>query len=302
MSQRVVSIVLTWNSKGYVGTCLESLMQTHTKHDIWVVDNNSADGTAAYVQRQFPGMKVIQTGANLGYAGANNVAMQLAVEEHYDYAFIVNPDLTVAPDCLDLLLAEIQKDPKAALACPKVYYSDGYRRVWYAGAEIDWSTGQSRHTGLNEPDKPEYSRTYVTERACGAAMLVDLVKAQMVGLMDEAYFLYFEETDLSVRLNRQGYRVLYVGGAETTHAVSSASGGEGGALYQYYMTRNNLYFMKRFATPEQWRSFTKFLLTQSRGNIVAWSKRPGSENRRKIYAIIKGYRDFYQGRFGRRYP
>lgn len=240
----VTTIILTWNSASFIADCLRSVIDSGFPTNIVVVDNDSSDNTRALVSRKFPEVTLINTGDNLGYAGGNNYAMRLLMAGPADYFFILNPDATIYPGCLEMLQKRMESEPQLAAASPMVYQSSD-KRIWDAGGEINWKNGQTPHIGDGQLDTGQFDTKAYTARMNGCAMLVRKSVLQTVGLFDESYFLYFEETDWSVACLNAGYKLGFVPQAKAYHAASAATGGQHSPVYEYYLTRNRLYFMHK---------------------------------------------------------
>jgi len=293
----VVAIVVTYNSAGYIGACLDSLAKSPVPLDVVVVDNGSSDGTAAAVRRAHPSVVVVAQ-ANLGYAGGNNAGLARACDTGCRYAFIVNPDVVIDPGCVAHLVAHMDAHPDVAIACPKILRPDR-RTIWFAGATINWEEGVSNHRGQDQPDEGQFDEAGPMDRACGAAMLVRMSAVERVGRMPEDYFLYFEEMDWSLRFVAAGYGLAYVPSASCLHDASSSTGHMSPLVY-YYMTRNNLLFMSRFGR-DHWASFSAALRRRSLFNVRWWLARPSAGNLCRVWAVARGYADFRLGRLGRRW-
>lgn len=242
---KIVAITISWNSIKYIDKCIVSLLKSNYPIEIIVVDNNSSDGTELYLKNKYPTVTVIQSGANLGVTGANNLAIKKAIEEHADYIFLLNPDAYIDPNCINKLLEVMKKDLKIGMACPMIYNANKSNRIWFAGSIFDWHKGIAPHIGYNEIDKGQYFSNTLMDRVCSCAVLISIESLLKIGLFDDNYFLYFDETDLSIRYIDKGYKLLFVSNAKCWHAVSASSEGDDGKVYLYYMTRNNLVFMNK---------------------------------------------------------
>ena len=297
---RIVAIVVTWNSSGYIDECLNSIKRSTQKVATLVVDNGSADDSASKAElRGDPDVIVMRTGINLGYAGGNNLALSMASAEGTDFAVIINPDASIDPDCIGRLINVLKFDPSVGLASPAICYASS-DVVWYGGSVIDplSATSYLLHEGsplANLPDLP-----FNTGRACGCVMALVPGRIQGVGLLDERFFLYYEETEWSLRIRGQGLQIVVVPTAVAWHDVGHGTGGAN-PTYQYYMTRNRLLFASLYATrgalgalPLSLRDAAVTVLTMARRNRSALI--PCG------LAIIRGYLDFARGRFGQQGP
>ena len=302
-SARVVTIVLGYHSRDYVGDCIESVLASRVPSRVLFVDNASGDGSDDYIRERFAGrdVEVLQSGSNLGYAGGNNVGIRAAMKWNPEFILVLNPDTVLDPECIGRLVAVLEQQPNAGLASPMIHYAGGEKRIWYAGSDMDWDRGISGHIGLGHTDDGSYGPAGPTFRACGAAMLARTSAIEKVGLMDDVYFLYYEEIDWSMRFKEAGYEIWFVPEAVCHHAVGSSTDGADSALYRYYMTRNNLLFMSRFGGAHE-RTFQRFLYRDALHRIKGWLRHPNRGNLRRIQATLKGFVDFRRQRFGPGWP
>jgi GT2 family glycosyltransferase len=294
----VSAVVLTWNSRNFISSCIDSLMASTYPLEIVVVDNDSQDGTEQCVRKQYPFITVIQTHANLGYAGGTNIGIREVIRKNNaDYIFLLNPDAFVKPTCISELVRMMQDDGSVGMASPKIYTSTS-DFLDFAGSNIDWRRGVAPHIGLGHLDRGQFNTAAYIDRICGCAALLDANALTKVGLLDESYFLYWEDVDLSVRFTTLNYKILYVPSAVCWHDTSSSTGGYHKPLYQYYMTRNNLVFMgkygQNFVAPFACYFFAKLVRTCWR---LYRSKEPRSLA--TIGAIFRGVYDYCLKRLGK---
>ncbi len=291
----IAAIVVTYDSADEIGACLTSLEGSSVPVDVVVVDNGSHDDTVARVRREHPAVAVVEQD-NLGYAGGNNRGLAHIGGARYRYAFLVNPDVVLDARCAERLAASLDANPRAAIACPKMYNADG-RTIWFAGATIDWGNGLSQHRGQGQQDTGLYDSVECMERACGAAMLVRLAAAAEVGPMREEYFLYLEEVDWSRRFVEAGHELLYVPTATCRHDASSSIGIDSARAW-YYATRNSLIFMSWHGHAHL-SGFRAALRRRSWGAVRRWLVRPTPGNLARTAAVCKAYVDFARGRYGK---
>jgi GT2 family glycosyltransferase len=238
---RLLAIVLTWNSESHITDCLNALERKDDHlYDLIVVDNDSSDSTVANIHRLFPHVEVVVNGQNLGYAGGNNVGINIARSRAYEFCVLVNPDVVLRRDCLELLLAAFPNSEKLGiigLASPLILRS-GSDDWWYGGSAVKILSGESDLflAGVERGGQP-----VLTDRPSGAVMMIRLDAITGYGDLDERFYLYYEETEWSVRLKRYGVQSIIVPRAEAEHDPGHGRGGSS-SVYQYYMTRNRLLF------------------------------------------------------------
>lgn len=293
---RILALIVTYNSADDITSCLESILKSSISTDVLVVDNGSLDNTVRIVEN-YSQVRLIKSKENSGYAGGNNIGLRYAMKEGYRYVFVANPDLIVEQDTIKILVSEAEKDSKVALLSPLITNSRMGGEVWYAGSNIDWKTGLTPHLCTVPELSKEHKKSYITGRACGAAMLINLGSVAEVGQMPEEYFLYYEEADWSQVFIRADYRVLVVPRSVAHHNVS-ASTGEESPLVWYYMIRNRLYFVKKFE-PLQIASAEASVRREVYKNLRAWLRRPTKINLRRGRAVLKGYFDYKRKRMGK---
>lgn len=201
LNPKVDLIVVNWNGKHHLKKCLPSLLKTRKiAFSGYLVDNASTDGSAEYVERNFPKFTVIRNPENLGYSGAANVGI---AETDGDLVCVLNNDIIVSPNWL-LELVKGLNDPEVAIAVPKMYGFDG--RLNAAGGACD-IYGFAYNRGISEKDVGQYdSQEYVPY---GGTALIKRSALHQVGIFDLDYVMYHEEVDLCWRIILRGYRVLY---------------------------------------------------------------------------------------------
>ena len=284
---RLLAVVLSWNGREDTLACLESLRGIETV----VVDNGSSDGSPDAIAEDFPGVELIRTEVNLGFAAGNNVGIRRALDRGADWVLLVNNDAFVEPGMRDALAAVAAARPDAGVLACKVLLADS-ERLWYGGAGFDPILGRSRHTGFGRPDAPAAPAD--TVRATGAAMAVSRAAIAAAGLLDEELFLYAEDLEWCLRIRAAGFAVVYVPSARVRHRVSAATGGAGSPPTSYYETRNML------AVVERHRPLPRGLTGIRRGLVVAPRVALAARRPRAAYAALRGWRDYRRGRMGRR--
>jgi len=300
MPPRIAIIVLTYNGVEDTLACLASLEHLdypRERYRVVVVDNASQDGTPAAVRAAFPEpfVFVVENGANLGFAAGNNVGLRHALAEGYDYALLLNNDTEVAPDMLGTLVAAAEADPRSAAVGPLIYYHAAPTRVWSAGGWIDWERGISRMEGEVE-DQGQFTATREVDFITGCAMLLRCAALERVGLLDERFFMYFEETEWCVRAHRAGFRILFAPQAKLWHKIPLNARFDKEYL-AYYMTRNRLLFLR--ATGARPRTWFKALVLQDLRTYLSLCLRPKWRARRGRVGMRLAWIDFWRGKFGR---
>jgi GT2 family glycosyltransferase len=292
---KVLTVVLNFNSQKYIGECLDSLIKAKT--EILLVDGGSTDNSVEYLKTNYNKLKLIETNKNLGYAGGNNVGLRYALEHNYDFVWIVNPDIVVDPRALDEALKVMTKGKLTAVVASKVYFAPGFefhknryskkefgKVIWYAGGDNDWNNVFAVHTGMNEVDKGQFDKEREVGHTTGSSMLIRCEVLRTVGvIIDEKYFLYYEENDLCQRIRKAGFKLMYAPKSIVWHKVGQAAG-IGSLLADYYIARNRMLFGMRWAPFK-----TKLSLIKESLKLLFFGR-----TWQKI-----GIRDFYLRKFGK---
>jgi hypothetical protein len=203
---RVGIVIVTYNSVRDVDACFGSLSAARLGGaDVVAVDNASADGTAAAIRGRYPWATVIESGANLGFAGGNAIGIRRALERGADWVYLLNPDTDVAPGFLEEALAVAEADPRAAAVQSLLLLHPERDLVNTAGNAIHFLgfgyCGSYRAPRAAIPDEPREIAF-----ASGAAALLRADALREVGGFDETLFMYQEDQDLGIRLRLAGWR------------------------------------------------------------------------------------------------
>jgi GT2 family glycosyltransferase len=294
------AVVLSWNGREDTLRCLESLMRI-ARPDLGIVcvDNGSTDGSQQAVRERFPGVLLIEAGANLGYAGGNNLGLRHALDAGARWVMLVNNDAVVADDVIEGFERAASQSPRAGILAGKVYFADRPDTIWFAGQRVSELLGYSgRPRGYGRPDGPRYGRVRPTGRAVGALLAVSRETMQAVGLLDEELFAYVEDVDWALRARSAGFEVVFAPGARAWHAVSASTGGEAKSTHTlYYGVRNTIVVL------EQRRPLGRLAGALRRAAITATFSMYAlgrADRRAALRAVRAGVRDARHRRLGRR--
>jgi GT2 family glycosyltransferase len=216
---------VTFNSLGHIDECLGSL-DAHapaTNHEVMVVDNASTDGTVAAIRARWTGVGVIEAGANLGFARANNLGIG---RTSGGLILLLNPDTIVPAGSIDALISALDARPDAAVAGPRLVNGDGRAELSF-GAMISPVAELRQKALVRGNDRGIGVISAYVERlthhprdvdwVSGACMLVRRVDAEAAGLMDERYFMYAEDVDFCAAVRAHGRKVLFAPSAVVVH-------------------------------------------------------------------------------------
>jgi GT2 family glycosyltransferase/lipopolysaccharide/colanic/teichoic acid biosynthesis glycosyltransferase len=212
-------IIISYNKLPVIISCLESLERIGSRDDteIIVVDNASSDGTPAAIRERFPRVNLIASRENLGYSRGVNLGIRQA---RGGYFLILNPDTIVREDSIETLRQFMDRHPEAGIVGPKLVFNDG--NVQYSCRKFyTWKVLLLRRTFLGRLFKNsrvlsdhlmldfDHETTREVDWIIGACMLARRSAVESVGLMDERFFLYFEDVDWCYRMKQKGWKVYY---------------------------------------------------------------------------------------------
>ena len=270
---RVRVVVLNHNGGDDVLRCLGALAATEWPADaldVVVVDNASSDGSVEKIAASHPEVTVLPTGGNLGFP-ANNLALRDL--STVAYVALVNNDAFVEPGWLAPLVAELEADGRVGAANSLVLFEGrAPDTVNNAGNEV-LTSGYGRDRGFGSTDLGALSEAADVFAWCGAAVLLRPTYLADVGLFDERFFLYYEDTDLSWRGQLRGWRYRYVPASRVRHR-HSATAVAGSDRHRYYAERNRLVMVvKNAPSALAWRAVLRFPLSTlsyaARGDLRA---------------------------------
>lgn len=297
-SARWAAVVLNWNGREETLRCLRSLRAAGGfELPVVCVDNGSVDGSVDAIRDAFPEVELIEAGANLGYAGGNNLGIRRALEAGADWVVLVNNDATVAANVVDGFRAAARQRPDAGILAGKVYRSDQPTTIWFAGQRVNLVLGYSgRPRGHNRPDGSRYGVVVDVGRAVGALMAISRDTLEDVGLLDETLFAYVEDVEFCLRARRRGHAVVFAPDAHACHAVSASTGGEQASTHSiYYGVRNTITVCERLRPlARPLGSLRRFCIVATFAVYALRRRHPGPALR----AMAAGYRDARDGRLG----
>jgi len=241
----ISTVILNWNGKEYLASCIQSLReQTYSNLEMILVDNASTDGSVEYIKNLFPDLRVIVNKKNLGYGGGNNVGIGASQGR---YVMILNNDTRLDPHCIEELKRGIEKDERYGSCASKILLEHKDNLVDAAGISVcpdGLSIGRGR---LEKGDL--YDDEEQVFAASGCACLYRREMLEDIGLYDEDFFAYAEDTDLGWRAQLANWKTIYNPKAIVYHS-HSASSGTYSPLKAFLVERNRIWVaIKNFPLP-----------------------------------------------------
>ena len=235
-------IIVNWNTKDLLLECLASIYQTVNEiaFEIWVVDNGSSDGSVGAVKDKYQSIKIIENRINLGFAAANNLALESMGGQ---YALLLNTDTVLSEDAVSELHRFMEVNPETAIACGQLLNLDGSKQNSIANFPSLLSL-VSNETLLRLllprrfPSKRREYRTPIEIDSCiGACMLIRKKAIDQTGFLDDRYFFFLEETDWAYRMKKVGWKIYFVPAAKIFHAQGKSVRIRADARIMFYRSR-----------------------------------------------------------------
>ena len=249
-------VTITYNSANVLQPFLDCVWkQTHSNLVLYVIDNASGDATFSILEDEQDGrLKIIKNSTNLGVAKANNQGIEKAISDGCDQVLIINNDVEFESTLIEKLI-KAQLEKACSLVTPKMMYYDNPNHIWYAGSWFIKKKGYlPLHRGMKELDEGQYDKIIEVEYAPTCCLLVKKEVFQDIGLMDEKYFVYFDDTDFSYRVWKDGrYKMFYCPNVKLYHKVGSLTKSftkekkivYRGDFFIKQNTRNHVFFLKQ---------------------------------------------------------
>lgn len=295
---KVFVTTISFNNSKATSECLESLEKIKKDNiDLTIVVIDNASKEKFETENKYKNFKLhlIRSEKNLGFSGGQNLGIKYALSRGADYLVILNNDVIVDENFLLELISSFRDN--IGIVVPKIYFAKGYefhkdryrdselgKVIWYAGGILDLKNVIGSHKGVDEVDTGQFDRAEETDNATGCCMAVKREIFEKLGMLDENYFLYYEDSDFNLRTKKAGYKILYQPKAIIWHKNAGSSGGSGSPLQDYYITRNRMIFGMRYAPLRARIALIHESLTILRTGRH-WQK--------------KGIVDFYKGNLGK---
>ncbi len=253
-------IVLNWNGRSHLPDCLGALAAVPSENvTILLVDNGSTDGSVEWVETAHPEVKLLRNSQNLGFTGGNNAGIRYALDHGADYVILLNNDTSVDPSFVERLVAAGESDPSVGVigGTIRMFYNPDV--VNSTGVDLNmWAYGRDRDFGApSSAKRPEGDVLAVS----GCLMAVKRRVFEEIGLLDDAFFAYFEDVDFCLRVwDETDFRILYTPEALIYHKFSASTAGNARAKALLYTRNQYRLMLKHFRITHLWRTAPGFLL------------------------------------------
>lgn len=211
--------------------------------EVILVDNGSKNDHHTDFLSAYPELIYIRSEENLGFAGGNNLGIKEATGT---YLLLLNNDTEITSNLLSELSGELERNPAIGLISPLILYYDSPDTIQYAGfTAMNYITCRNAGIGSMDQNKGQYDNDSRETGFChGAAMMCRRADLETIGLMDDLFFLYYEELDWCEKFKRAGKKIWFTGKTKIFHKESISVGKES-AIKTYFMTRNRILYIRR---------------------------------------------------------
>ena len=316
-SYKISIVILNWNGKKDTLECLHSLESlSYPNYETIVVDNGSRDDSIEVIKKEFPKVTLLMETENLGFAGGCNVGIRYALNHGADAVCLLNNDTVVDPHFLQAFVDRMQKEPTVGILGAKIYMYTERNRLDHIGGMWNKEKAEFTLIGNRALDSEIcWDESHEIDYVCGAAFFVKKEVFEKIGLLEEKFFLIWEESDFCFRAKRAGFAIKVCLQAKLFHKVSASFKSK--AHSTYFWWRNRLYWIDRnCSTAEKkeifrkvlkkeifhlWKiktikSFELFVLTRVLGKKAPYQK---AEKLHKYKAALQGIHDSRKGTFGK---
>ena len=227
-------IIINFNNQRDINFCLQSLIKTYSKINIIIVDNNSTDKSVGEIKKikNIKHIKIIRNKRNLGFAGGCNVGIKYALNQGAESILLLNPDTVVKRGFLEPLLVN-----KADIVGPIIKFKRKGQWVYDFGGKVNFCLGRTKHSESLKPGAHFSQPDYLS----GCCLLIKKKVFEKIGLLNEKYFLFFEDADFCLRAKKAGFKIALEPKSTVIHKLSE--GKEKTPRHYYHLIRSNLIFI-----------------------------------------------------------
>jgi N-acetylglucosaminyl-diphospho-decaprenol L-rhamnosyltransferase len=296
-------VIVSYNTRELLRGCLDSMLadlDSRVKHEVIVVDNASADGSAAMIRDSFPQVRLLANSQNRGFAAGNNQAIQ---QSSGQYVTLLNPDTLVRKGALESLMAVLEERRDAGLVGPKLLFPDGrfqhsaftfptLAMIFLDFFPLHYRLLDSRINGRYPRSLYERAEPFPIDHPLGAALMIRRAVIEEVGLLDEGFFMYCEEIDWCLRIKEAGWRILCVPRAEIVHHVGQSTRQFRDEMYvELHRSRYRLYQKHYGAGYRRVARWLVALGVWSQGLRARWAAARGHLDRSDFETRMRAYRE-----------
>jgi GT2 family glycosyltransferase len=248
MQHKIAVVIINWNSYLHSRNCISSLTESGINDfDIILVDNASTDGSGENLRNEFNGIIFLKTSSNLGFTGGNNIGIQYALDNQYDYILMLNNDVFVDQNFIFHLKDYLDLHPDVGAVQPLIYHHPERIKIWNGGGFFNRILAKSFSNRTFDGNIVPREVDWIS----GCAFMVRATVLKETGLLNEKYFAYHEDVDLSFRIRGAGYKLViipqsiiyHIGGGSSNSAKKKKEGYQNPDVH-YYNTRNQIWIIR----------------------------------------------------------
>jgi len=292
-SKRIAIIIVNWNGKHLLKSCLDSVFsQSYKNFETILVDNNSSDDSIDFVKKNYPKTKIISANENLGYTGGNNLGIKHALKTNFEYMLILNNDTKFGKNFLKEMVSAMRDDKKIGVIGPLIYnylQGDKEKTVFFGYGNMNFKIGAPEN--LFQIDK---NKVYEVDSLLGCAFFIRREVYEKIGLTSfKEFYMYWDDYDFLQRVKKAGFKIKFIPKIEINH-ICGASSKNINFPRTYYQTRNRFLLVKKYGKPLEKLCFYYYFALKFPFFILK------QKNMRERYLVIMGTFDFIRKRFGKR--
>jgi GT2 family glycosyltransferase len=248
-------VIINWNSFGHTHQCLLSLKKvTYPNFKIFIVDNGSSDGSGRQLKEEHGDfVNVIFHHENAGFAGGNNIGIAEVLRLGFDYVMLLNNDTESEPDFLNHLVKKLEENPSFGAVQPKFFFLLDKTKIWNAGGKFIPFLGISGTIGYNQADQAKFNHPKILDWITGCGFMVSTAIVKKVGMLNEKFFIYYEDVDWSFRIRNAGYKLAYEPKSVVYHEAGMAhksnvkkKEGYVNPFVHYLRSRNQIWLLRKY--------------------------------------------------------
>ena len=284
-------VILNLNQEQDTLECILSLKKMNYKnYKIILIDNGSSDGSGLRIKEKFKDVEFLRSEKNLGFTGGCNLGANYALKNSLtDYVLLLNNDTKVDENLLTSLLEVAQKDKKVGAAGAVNFYYSQPDTIHMVGSKFIW------WLGIQRPVRKVHSLFEEVQSISGCCMLIKKEVIEKIGLFDERFFAYYEESDFCLRAQRNGFKVVVAKEAKLWHKINKILGFKTPQEYYIYTRNQPLFMLKNCPKIFLANYFVVYFLKVSIRVIYFFITKKKDISK----AISNGFVDFFKGKFGR---
>ncbi|MEI6498875.1 MAG: glycosyltransferase family 2 protein [bacterium] len=254
-------IIPNWNGQKFLQVCLDSIReQSYKNFEIIIIDNGSIDDSIAFLEKNYPEVRLIKLPRNIGFSPAVNLGIVAAKNE---LIFLLNNDTELDREFLAEMSRAVDKYQDAGMYASKMLSFTDRSIIDTCGDRMTWS-GRSYKFGEGEKDGENYSKSYYTFGACGGAVVYRKSMLGQIGLFDEDFFAYLEDVDIDFRAQLAGFKCVFVPDAKVFHIGSATSNRISGFAFRLMIKNHYHLIFKNYPTSKIITNLHKILYSDLR--------------------------------------